>query len=132
VPFSYPVQQYPPAPSQRYSTVASGPARAALPRVRMQMNDATEAPKPRLTALEMPSPEQLGVGTKPQRSEVNWDNVRLRLQRLKATSFHLQKLPNGFRFICALPGGPGREIQAEASTEAEAIERALAQAEASK
>jgi hypothetical protein len=132
MPYDFPMQQSPAAPSQQYSTVASGQARAALPRVRMQMSDAAETPKPRLAPLEMPSPEQLGLGVKSKRTEVNWDDVRLRLQRLKVTSFHLQKLPDGYRFICALPGGPGREVHAEAATEAEAIDRALAQAEAGK
>ncbi len=96
----------------------------------MQMNDAAETSKPHTSPIAMPSPEQLGLGTKPQRASVNWDDVRLRLQRLKVTSFQLQRLPNGYRFICALPGGPMREVQAEAATEAEAIDQALAQAEA--
>ena len=95
----------------------------------MQMDEAP-GERPRAAPIIMPSPDQLGLGAKAKSVEVNWDEVRDRMQRLKVTSFHLQKLSNGFRFICALPGGPGRQVQAEAATEAEAIQGALAKAEA--
>lgn len=127
-------QPYQPAAPQQYSTADLNRTRTALPkaRVRMQMEEPQAAsPRPQEQPLQMSSPEKLGVIAKKRTDEVNWDEVRQRLQRLKVASFHLQKLPNGqgFRFICALPGGPGRQVNAEASTEAEAIDQALAQVE---
>lgn len=126
-------QPYPPAAATPYSTVAIGAAQRQLPRarVRMQMDDAAPAAHPEVAPLRSPSPQQLGFAAKKKSVEVNWDDVGQRLRRLKIASFQLQKLPNGqgFRFICALPGGPGRQVQADAVTEAEAIDQALAQAE---
>ena len=129
--YSAPYQQ---AAPQSYSTVVAGQPRSATPkpRIRMQMEEPpTSSFRRQEQPLALPQPEQLGFSAKKKAAEVNWDEVRQRLQRLKIASFHLQKLPNGkgFRFICALPGGPGRQVQAEAATEAEAIDQALAQAE---
>jgi hypothetical protein len=127
-------QPYPNAVSQQYSTISPGGSRNTTPklRVRGQIGDAPEESAPhQAQPLKLPTPEQVGISAKKRVAEVNWDDVRQRLQRLKIASFHLQKLPNaqGFRFICALPGGPGKQVQAEALTESEAIDQALAQAE---
>ncbi len=95
------------------------------------MADPTPEPRRTAPALDLPTPQQLGFAAKKKNAEVNWDEVGQRLRRLKIASFQLQKLPNGqgFRFICALPGGPRRQVQADAVSEAEAIDQALAQAE---
>ena len=96
----------------------------------MQMDEAPAvAPKQSLAPLEMPAPELLGLSVKSRSSEVNWDEVRSRLQRLHAVSFHSQRIPGGFRFTCALPGGVGRQLQAAAANEADAIDEALTRAE---
>jgi hypothetical protein len=127
-------QPYQNAVPQQYSTVGLGRSRAAgaKPLVRGQIDDTSaESARRPAQPVKLPTPEQVGVSAKKRVAEVNWDDVRQRLQRLKIASFHLQKLPNaqGFRFICALPGGPGKQVQAEALTEVEAIDQALAQAE---
>lgn len=88
--------------------------------------------RPVRTVLRMPSPEELGLGaSKSHRDEVDWMKVRERVQALGLSSFHLQKLPEGgFRFVCLVPTKNGdHRIQAESISEAEAIERALTQAE---
>lgn len=90
-----------------------------------------EAPAPR-QSLPMPSPEELGIRPVSARSEeVDWLQVRKRIQTLSLTSFYMQKLPEGgFRFVCFVPTRTGdRRIEAESLTEAEAIDRALTHAE---
>ena len=86
---------------------------------------------PRPAPLTMPSPAELGLGARNQSPEIDWADVRRRLQRLEITSFHLQKLPEGgFRFSCAVPmAGGTRKVEAEAIDEVDAIDRALTRAE---
>lgn len=98
-------------------------------RVRLQ-NELATTPR---TALRMPSPEELGLHTATKRrDDVDWVDVRQRVQALRLTSFHLQKLAEGgFRFVCLVPTQAGeRRVEAEALTEAGAIDQALTQAEA--
>ena len=79
----------------------------------------------------MPAPELLGLGGKGEPRDVNWTVVRQRLERLQISSFHLQRISTGFRFSCAVPGrGPIQQVSAEGANEADAIDSALAQAEA--
>jgi len=84
----------------------------------------------RLENLQMPSPEALGI-QRIRPVEVDWINVRKRLERLSITSVHLSKLPGGgFRFVCVVPAlDRPQKIETEALTEAEAIDQALRQAE---
>ncbi len=77
----------------------------------------------------MPAPEQLGLGANARPAPVDWEDVRRRMERLHVTSFHSQRIPGGFRFICVVPGRPNREVQAEAASESEAIDQALTRAE---
>jgi hypothetical protein len=138
-----PVQQPPAQPRvagplrQRLQPSANNQAQASAqtPQARTSatIRGQTQEPDPtaaRPQKLEMPSPEALGI----QRSrnvEVDWGNVQRRLSRLSVTSFQSEKLANGgFKFTCVLPSldFPHR-IEAEALTEAEAIDQALRQAE---
>jgi hypothetical protein len=124
-PNGYPVQGYvsqprPKAPAQN---------RAVKPVVRMQApEETTLATVARQVPLEMPAPEQVGLG-KPRAVPVDWEEVRKRMGRLHVTSFHSQRIPGGFRFICVVPGERNRQVEAEAVNEADAIDRALTQAE---
>ena len=84
--------------------------------------------------VSIPSPEELGVSAaKPVVAgvELDWAGVHRRLQELGA-DFLRQKLPEGgYRFTCLMPTNqPNRlhRIEAEAATEAEAVQLALNQA----
>jgi hypothetical protein len=88
--------------------------------------------RPARTALRMPSPEELGLGKSiSRRDEIDWIKVRERVQALGLSSFHLQKLAEGgFRFVCLVPTKAGdRRVAFDSLSEAEAIDRALTQAE---
>ena len=84
--------------------------------------------------MSIPSPEELGVlAAKPVVAgvELDWAAVHRRLQELGA-DFLRQKLPEGgYRFTCLMPTNqPNRlhRVEAEAATEAEAVQLALNQA----
>jgi hypothetical protein len=75
---------------------------------------------------DMPPPEALGVAV--PATELDWTDLRLKLDRLGATGFVLEKLPaSGYRFACRVPtsGGPARVVEGRAATEPEAVRRAL-------
>jgi hypothetical protein len=82
----------------------------------------------------MPTPQELGVADVKQRENPNidWTAVHNQLDRLGATCFHLERAPEGgCRITCLLPTNqPGRthRIEAEASSEADAVRLALARA----
>jgi hypothetical protein len=85
--------------------------------------------------LELPSPEQLGIGSPRSQpaAELDWNAVHRRLRELGALSSQLQKVPEGgYRFTCLLPTAhPERtqRIEAHATSESEAARLALARAE---
>jgi hypothetical protein len=84
--------------------------------------------------LNIPSPEELGIGSVRQAevTKVDWTAARAQLDRLGATCFQVQKLEGRYRFTCLLPtgqAGRNHRIEAEASTEADAVQLALAKAE---
>jgi hypothetical protein len=106
---------------------------AAIPRmppppvVRGQMPDeAVTRPAPRKPPLEMPAPEALGVPVPPPPPD--WTDLRVRLDRLGATHFSLEKAADGYHFTCQLPSANGttRTVTAQGATEADAVQRALA------
>jgi hypothetical protein len=84
----------------------------------------------------IPSPRELGItsGRPTQAASVDWAALHQRLERLGASSTHAEKLgQDRFRFTCLLPtGAPDRlhRIEAEASSEDEAVRLVLDQAEA--
>jgi hypothetical protein len=109
-------------------------AQTSLPRtqpakIRAQAADPPNAATP--APFRMPSPSELGLGARDKIAEVDWSDVRRRLQGLGVTSFHLERLPDGaFRFSCAVPTSNGmQKVAAEAVGEADAINRALSEAE---
>jgi hypothetical protein len=83
-------------------------------------------PAPRKTLPEMPPPEALGVSM--PAPPPDWTDLRVRLDRLGATGFSLEKQADGYRFTCEVrtTAGP-RTLEGRAATEAEAVQRALAQ-----
>jgi hypothetical protein len=104
------------------------PARATNPPViRGQIPDET----PRRSAapkLEMPPPEALGVPV--PAAPPDWIALRVRLDRLGATRFSLDRSADGYRFTCQVTGTDGkpRTLEGRAATESEAVQRALATA----
>jgi hypothetical protein len=71
----------------------------------------------------MPTPEQLGVSVpKP----ADWNDLRVRLDRIGASGFQLTPQADGWRFTCRLPDG--RQLDTRGATDADAVQRALAQA----
>jgi hypothetical protein len=82
----------------------------------------------------MPSPEALGVTSFKRENppSTDWTAVHTQLDRLGATCLHVERTPNGAnRITCLLPTNrPDRthRIEAEASSEAEAVRLVLAQA----
>jgi hypothetical protein len=76
----------------------------------------------------MPPPEALGVPVPRPVVPVDWTAVRVRLDRLGATQFGLEKLATGgYWFHFRLPSA--QPIEGRAATEAEAVQRAMEQAE---
>jgi hypothetical protein len=85
--------------------------------------------------LSMPTPEQLGIvrASAADRGDLDWTAAHRQLERLGAIGFRVEKLETGgCRFACLLPTRQPRlthRVEAEAATEAEAVNLALAQAE---
>jgi hypothetical protein len=119
------------------------------PKVRAQAPDEPGYGRPALpeprrpVALSMPSPEQLGVAmARPEvrpdvppenRGGPDWQVIHARLERLGATCYHVEKLPQGgCLFTCLLPTTqPNRahRVEGRAGTEAEAVRLVLDKAE---
>jgi hypothetical protein len=128
-----------PFPQYRYAPPAVRPApRPAPPRQQVARpptpavvrGQSPEEPPARAARppLEMPPPEALGVPV--PATAVDWTDVRVKLDRLGATGFALERLPEGgYRFACRVPSADGvRAVEGRAATEAEAVRRALEQA----
>ncbi len=90
-------------------------------------------PAPAPSKLAIPSPEELGLAAASSAPAGDWPMARARLDKLGATYYRLEKAPEGFRFICALPypqaPSKQREFEALGASEPEAIRQALAQVE---
>jgi hypothetical protein len=97
----------------------------------MQMEEPPASQFSRPVSLAMPSPAEMGLGGRSQPKELDWVEVRRRMDRLGATGFDLKKLPaGGYRVTFQVPTAVGmRPAEAEAANEADALNSALAQAE---
>jgi hypothetical protein len=72
----------------------------------------------------MPTPEQLGIAPpKP----VDWNDLRVRLDRIGASSFQLTQHPDGWHFTCRLPNG--RQLESRGTSDADAVQNALRQSQ---
>ena len=100
------------------------------PKIRAQSDEIAGIHMP-LPPLQIPSPRELDIDSRTSAIEVDWADVRRRLQQLQVTSFHAQKLADGgFRFGCVVPTATGpKKVEAEAVTEVDAINWALSHAE---
>jgi hypothetical protein len=127
VPPAYAQQPPAPRPTPRPASTLQAAARPA-PVVRGQKADEPPPARPTPRPLEMPSPEALGVPV--PAAELDWTDLRLRLDRVGATGFALEQVPGGYRFACRVPtaGGSPRTVEGRAATEAEAVRQALDQA----
>ena|SRR5438132_3478146 len=128
-----------PASAPWNASVAQQPPARARPVFRAQREDEpvrTGTPvASRIGPIVLPTPEQLGVGLAKgsERQAIDWANVHDRLDRLGASCFHQQKVPEGgYRVTCLLPTARSERthrIEAQAATEAAAVQAVLAQAE---
>jgi hypothetical protein len=125
---AYPSSAQQQRPASQSSLVRSTQTAPYSAQVRMQAPEEPELRR-QLPPLDVPSADRFGLGAKNRVVEVDWSNVRRRLTALSVASFHLQKLPTGFRFTIVVPTGEHRKFECEAATDADAIEQALAQAE---
>ncbi len=153
---SFPMQAYPgPRPGPQFLPDPGqgiGPAQPSrnwnpqvaqqqLPPRRIARAQVEDEPPPsparaasRSVALTIPSPEELGVPqTKTSEAgAIDWTAVHNQLNQLGATCFHLERSEGGFRISCLLPtaqAGRTRRIEAEAASEAAAVQATLAKAE---
>lgn len=81
----------------------------------------------------MPTPEQLGIVQIPAGTIATaWVTAHRRLHDLGTLCYHLDRLPQGYRFTCLLPTASqtrSHRIEAQARTEAEAVLLVLDKAE---
>jgi hypothetical protein len=121
-PQAYPQAALPPATPLVQAAIPN-----PTPKVRLQAPD-----EPRLKAVAIPSPEQLGL-TPAASSAVDWNATRARLRQLKMICFQLDRVPaGGYRFSCWLPAeqsGKSYRVEAEGAGEAEAVQLCLERAE---
>ena len=104
------------APQQQ---AAVRPQSRTAPIARGQNPDETRTVKP---LPPMPTPEQLGVSVpKPP----DWNDLRLRLDRLGASHFELTQQADGWHFLCRLANG--RTLEGRGATDADAVLRAIDQ-----
>jgi hypothetical protein len=77
-------------------------------------------------AVRIPTPEELGIGTKLVRDDapLDWNMVERRLDAAGVTGFQVEKTDTGFRFTCQLPSGA---VTGRGGSKAEAVRNALAQ-----
>ena len=83
--------------------------------------------------IAMPSPEQLGVAARSADGGCDWTAIHRRMQDLGVTSFQMDR-PDGdiYQFTCLLPtaeAGRTHRIEGRGATQAEAVRRALAEAQ---
>src|SRR5262249_36537724 len=117
-----PNQNVPRTQPNASSQVTLPPVQSRNPTVARGQVPEPDAVPNRLETLKMPTAEVLGIQrTRP--IEVDWNNVRRRLDRLSITSFNLSKLPDGgFRFVCVVPSlDRPQRVESEALTECDAI-----------
>jgi hypothetical protein len=125
----------PPARPSLVQQQAPGPRVIRGQRPDEPVPTASLAPIIRQAVLRMPSPEELGVADSKRLDppSLDWTAVHNQLDRLGATCFHLERTAKGgYRITCLLPTDqPGRthRIEAEASTEADAVRLTLAKAQ---
>jgi hypothetical protein len=128
-----------PAPAQPQAAapnLAAAPRSGNAPVFRGQIPDEPIAPPPAQRPREMinlPSPEELGVGSARADARIDWGTVNRRLEGLGATCFQMQRLAEGrWHVLCLLPTAQPNQthrVEAEAGAKAEAIRLALEQAE---
>ena len=129
-PPGYAVQPAVPRPAAA-QPVRTAQAPPKAPVVRAQAPDDV---KPQVrTTVAMPSPDQLGVSGGPADGGCDWTATRRRLQDLGVVTFQVDRLnAEVYQFTCLLPSSePSRthRIEAHGTTEAEAVRRALDEAQ---
>ena len=89
------------------------------------------APAVRTTAMAIPSPRDLGLGSAPSAPvALDWTATHRQLDAIGAVRFEMVKLTTGgSRFSCWLPDGSTlRPVTGEAASEGEAVRLCLARA----
>lgn len=126
----YARQQPPPRPAQAPVRTAQGSL--PPPVVRGQAPEAN-APPAKPAPVAMPSPEQLGVAGRTADGGCDWTAIHRLMQDLGVASFQMDRL-NGdvYQFTCMMPtpdASRTRRIEARGATQAEAVHRALGEAQ---
>lgn len=121
---SMPAPRSAPSREQAYVPPKLTPIRPSeTPRVRAQSDE----PIP-VQAFRIPSPEELGIGTKAKMisgdEPVDWTMVERQLDRMGARGHQLDRLEEGgYRFLVKLPQG---SIEGQGRTKGEAVRSAFA------
>jgi hypothetical protein len=91
----------------------------AKPVARAESND-------KVASLRIPTPEELGLGSKlvTGNETLDWTTVERKLDAAGVTAFQVEKTASGFQFVCRLAKG---DITGRGTTRVEAIRQALAQ-----
>jgi len=79
------------------------------------------------TTLRIPTPEELGLGTRKLVTgdePLDWALVERKLDAAGVTAYQMEKTSNGFRFTCQLTAGP---VSGRGGSKNEAVRNALAQ-----
>lgn len=74
------------------------------------------------TSISIPSPEELGLGSRPTDEAIDWARIERQLDSAGATGFQMQRLDTGFRFTVQMPEGP---VAGKGTTKAEAVRNAM-------
>jgi len=138
---SQPLPRYgvaaPPPPARPPLAQQQPPAPRIIRGQRPEEPVAVPRPPPavRPAALQMPSPQELGIADskRPDHPSIDWTAVHNQLDHLGASCFHLERTHNGgYRITCLLPTNQRdrtHRIECDAATEGEAVRLILAKAQ---
>jgi hypothetical protein len=126
---------FPGAPAAPSAAPAS-PLPAPPPRaVRGKAADEPPPPPVALPArLEMPAPAASGIALTAVETAIDWAAIHRRLDVLGITCCQFERVANGWRVVCLLPdnlAGRHQRVEAQGTSQAEAVRLALSQAEQS-
>jgi hypothetical protein len=134
-PPQFPTGQAMPRPAPAAPMMASGPA--PQPRAVRGVPADEPAPEVRPTRLAIPAPEQMGISASAvaasAETPVDWAAIHRRLDSLGITCFHIERESAGWRVVClqscCCTPGKHHRIEAQGSSQGEAVQLALEQAE---
>ncbi|MSR31987.1 MAG: hypothetical protein EXR99_10825 [Gemmataceae bacterium] len=107
-------------------------AQAVAPRPVIRAQAPEE--KPASAAIAMPLPEQFGIQkhaavAKVEAREIDWALVHRKLQGAGSVCFQTEKVAQGYRIVCMVPGktsGPLQRFEATAADQGQAVDIIMA------